>query len=132
MKKVTIAIVLLAGLGWATVSARQAAQSVPGIGSGEINVRGVVGVANTVSVAQAGPRKVALDGTQDVKIENQPIVWIAPPTFIKAGGRYLITWNGGATETVTVSSVAGAGWIQISTTPPRWVNVTLAQGIEAR
>jgi hypothetical protein len=42
----------------------------------------------------------------------------------------LITWNSGQSETVTVSAVAGAGWVQVGAT--RWVNVTLAQAIEAR
>ena len=130
MKKVTIAIVLLAGLGGATLWARQAVQSVPGVGRGEVEIRGNVAVTNTVPVAQVGAWKVGLDGTPPVRIENQPIVWIAPPSFVKSGGRYVITWNSGQSETVTVSAVAGAGWIQVGTT--RWVNVTLAQAIEAR
>jgi hypothetical protein len=130
MKKVTIAIALLAGLGWATLSARQVVQSVPGVGRGEMEIRGNVAVTNTVPVAQAGPWKVAIDGTPPMRIENQPIVWIAPPSFVRSGGRYLITWNSGQSETVTVSAVAGAGWVQVGAT--RWVNVTLAQAIEAR
>jgi hypothetical protein len=74
-----------------------------------------------------------VDGTADVRISNEPIVWIAPPSFIKPRGRYSITWNDGATENLTVSAVAGAGWVQVTTNngSTRWVNLTLARAIEA-
>jgi hypothetical protein len=97
-------------------------------------VKGVVGIANTVPVTQSGAWRVGVDGSPEVRVGNQPIVWIAPPSFIKAGGRYAITWNAGDTENVTVSGVAGAGWVQVTTSnsPTRWINVTLARSIEAR
>jgi hypothetical protein len=133
MHRRIVGVILLAGVGLTAVSARQA-QNVPGMGTGEVTVKGVVGIANTVPVAQSGAWKVGVEGSPEVRVGNQPIVWIAPPSFIKAGGRYAITWNAGETENVTVSGVAGAGWVQVTTTnsSTRWINVTLARAIEAR
>ena len=133
MRKQIVGVILLAGVGIAAASARQG-QNVPGLGTGEVTVKGVVGIANTVPVTQSGAWKVGVDGSPEVRVANQPIVWIAPPSFIKPGGRYAITWNAGDTETVTVSGVAGAGWVQVTTSnsPTRWINVTLARSIEAR
>ena len=133
MRRRIVGGILLAGVGLTAVSARQG-QSVPGVGTGEVTVKGVVGIANTVPVTQSGAWKVGVDGSPEVRVGNQPIVWIAPPSFIKAGGRYAITWNGGDTENVTVSGVAGAGWVQVTTSnsATRWINVTLARAIEAR
>src|SRR5689334_2184241 len=110
MRRLIVGVILLAGLGLTVLSARQG-QNVPGLGSGEVTVKGVVGIANTVPVTQSGAWKVAVDGIPEVRVGNQPIVWIAPPSFIKAGGRYAITWSAGDTENVTVSGVAGAGWV---------------------
>jgi len=133
MHRRIVGVILLAGVGLTAVSARQA-QNVPGMGSGEVTVKGVVGIANTVPVTQSGAWKVGVDGSPEVRIGNQPIVWIAPPSFIKTGGRYAITWNDGSTENVTISGVAGAGWVQVATSnsSTRWINVTLARAIEAR
>ena len=133
MHRRIVGVILLAGVGLTGVSARQA-QNVPGMGTGEVTVKGVVGIANTVPVTQSGAWKVGVDGSPEVRVGNQPIVWIAPPSFIKAGGRYAITWTAGDTENVTVSGVAGAGWVQVTTSnsPTRWINLTLARAIEAR
>lgn len=133
MRRRIVGVILLAGVGLTTISAQQG-QSVPGFGSGEVTVKGVVGISNTVPVTQSGSWKVAVDGSPEVRVANQPIVWIAPPSFIKAGGRLAITWNAGDTENVTVSAVGGGGWIQVNTsnTPIRWINVTLARAIETR
>ena len=129
----TIGVILLVGVGLTAVSARQG-QNVPGMGTGEVTVKGVVGIANTVPVTQSGAWKVGVDGSPEVRVGNQPIVWIAPPSFIKSSGRYAITWNAGDTENVTVSGVAGAGWVQVTTSnsSTRWINLTLARAIEAR
>jgi hypothetical protein len=133
MRRRILGVILLACVGLTAVSARQG-QNVPGLGTGEVTVKGVVGIANTVPVTQSGPWKVGVDGSPEVRVGNQPIVWIAPPSFIKAGGRYAITWSAGDKENVTVSGVAGAGWVQVTTSdsPARWINVTLARAIEAR
>lgn len=133
MHRRIVGAILLAGVGLTAVSARQG-QNVPGLGTGEVTVKGVVGIANTVPVTQSGAWRVGVDGSPEVRVANQPIVWIAPPSFIKAGGRYAITWNAGDTENVTVSGVAGAGWVQVSASnsSTRWINVTLARAIEAR
>jgi hypothetical protein len=133
MRRRIVGVILLAVVGLTAVSARQA-QNVPGLGTGEVTVKGVVGIANTVPVTQSGAWKVGVDGSPEVRVGNQPIVWIAPPSFIKAGGRYAITWSAGDTENVTISGVAGAGWVQVTTSnsPTRWINVTLARAIEAR
>ena len=133
MHRRIVGVILLAGVVVTAVSARQA-QNVPGLGNGEVTVKAVVGIANTVPVTQSGAWKVGVDGSPEVQVANQPIVWIAPPSFIKAGGRDSITWNAGDTENVTVSGVAGAGWVQVTTSnsSTRWINVTLARAIEAR
>lgn len=133
MRRRIVGVILLAGVGVTAVSARQG-QNAPGLGTGVVNVKGAVDIANTVPVTQSGAWKVGIDGSPEVRVANQPVVWIAPPSFIKAGGRYAITWNGGDTENVTVSGVAGAGWVQVNTSnsSTRWINVTLARAIEAR
>ena len=126
---VGVVLVVIVGLvGFLAVGRRR------GLGTGEVTVKGVVGIANTVPVTQSGAWRVGVDGTPEVRVGNQPIVWIAPPAFIKAGGRYAITWSAGDTENVTVSGVAGAGWVQVTTSnsSTRWINVTLARAIEAR
>ena len=132
MRRQIVGVILLAAVAVAAVSARQG-QSVPGLGTGVVTVNGVVGIANTVPVTQSGAWKVGVDGTADVRVSNEPIVWIAPPSFIKPRARYSITWNDGATENLTVSAVAGAGWVQVTTNngSTRWVNLTLARAIEA-
>ena len=132
MRRQIVGVILLAAVAVAAVSARQG-QSVPGLGTGVVTVKGVVGIANTVPVTQSGAWKVGVDGTADVRVSNEPIVWIAPPSFIKARARYAITWSSGEKEDVTVSAVAGAGWIQVTTNngSSRWVNLTLARSIEA-
>ena len=132
MRRQIVGVILLAAVGLAAVSARQG-QSVPGLGTGVVTVNGVVGIANTVPVTQSGAWKVGVDGTADVRVSNEPVVWIAPPSFIKPRGRYLITWNDGAIENLSVSAVAGAGWVQVTTNngSTRWVNLTLARAIEA-
>lgn len=133
MRRRIVGVILLVLVGLTAVAARQG-QNVPGPGTGVVTVKGVVGIDNTVPVTQSGAWKVGVDGSPEVRVGNQPIVWIAPPSFIKAGGRYAITWNGGDIENITVSGVAGAGWVQVSTgnSPTRWINVTLARAIEAR
>ena len=132
MRRQIVGVILLAAAAVAAVSARQG-QSVPGLGTGVVTVKGVVGIANTVPVTQSGAWKVGVDGTADVRVSNEPIVWIAPPSFIKARGRYAITWGGGEREDVTVSAVAGAGWVEVTTNngSSRWVNLTLARAIDA-
>lgn len=132
MRRYIVGLVLLAAVAATAVAAGQG-QSVPGLGTGVVTVKGVVDIANTVPVTQSGPWKVGVDGTTDVRVTNEPVVWIAPPSFIKARARYAITWNGGETETVTVSAIAGAGWVQVTTNngSTRWVNLTLARAIEA-
>jgi hypothetical protein len=132
MYKHIVGVILVAGVGVTSLSARQG-QSVPGLGSGVVTVKGVVGITNTVPVTQSGAWRVGVDGTANVRIENEPIVWIAPPSFIKARGRYGITWNSGETENVTISGMAGAGWVEVTTNngSTRWVNLTLARAIEA-
>jgi hypothetical protein len=132
MHRQIVGVLLLAAGGLTAVSASQG-QSVPGLGTGVVTVNGVVGIANTVPVTQSGTWKVGVDGTADVRVSNEPVVWIAPPSFIKARGRYSITWNDGATENLTVTAVAGAGWVQVTTNngSTRWVNLTLARAIEA-
>ena len=51
MRRQIVGVILLAGVGLTAVSARQG-QNVPGLGTGEVTVKGIVGIANTVPVTQ--------------------------------------------------------------------------------
>src|SRR4029079_7272554 len=79
MRRRILGVILLACVGLTAISARQA-QNVPGLGTGEVTVKGVVAIANTVPVTQSGAWKVGVDGSPEVRIGNEPIVWIAPPS----------------------------------------------------
>ena len=129
MRRQIVGVILLAAVAVAAVSARQG-QSVPGLGTGVVTVNGVVGIANTVPVTQSGAWKVGLDGTADVRVSNEPVVWIAPPSFIKPRGRYSITWNDGATDNLTVFDQTGnpipsAGLITSTQTHAREIQFAL-------
>jgi hypothetical protein len=119
----------------ATVAAFTAGQQTkerPGFGSGVVQVEGSVDVAaiktpvhvhGTVNAAQAGSWNVA--------VSNSPAVSIAPPEFLKAGGRYNVIWSTGDSETVTIASLGTGGWVRLSGSGERWVNLTTARSVTA-
>ena len=105
MHRRIVGVILLAGVVVTAVSARQA-QNVPGLGTGEVTVKGVVGIANTVPVTQSGAWRVGVDGTPEVRVGNQPIVWIAPPACSRASKRMVLPAPGWpARATLRICSV---------------------------
>lgn len=136
MQKLTIVATLgAAALLWVAVSAQQEMSARPGPGSGIMNVTGSVSVTNTPSVTVANTPAVQQQGDWRVAINNTPSVRVTEvpsPGFLRAGSRYEITWVDGTSETVTVSSIAASGWIEVERSR-RWINLTSARAIaEAR
>jgi hypothetical protein len=114
-----------AALLWVVVSAQQEMLPKPGPGSGVTHVRGSVEVANspTVLASQQGDWRVAVLNTPSVRVTEVP-----SPGFLRTGARYEITWADGAKETVTVSSIATNGWVEVERSR-RWINLSSARSI---
>src|SRR6185436_16320752 len=113
----------------------QDTRSVPGIGTGIVNVRGTVEVANALDVraSQAGEWRVAVANAPDVRVTSLPVVDFAGTGFVMRGKRYDVTWTGGERETVTVEDVAQNGWVRVAGGREgrrRWVNLTNARAVE--
>ncbi len=100
-KVATIVLVAVAGLHYAQSTAGQV-QSVPGPGTGIVTVQGEVDVRRLppIEVGQRGDWRVSLANAADVRVVNTPAVAIAPPPFLRAGGRYEVSWPGGEREIV--------------------------------
>lgn len=132
MQKLTVALALAAaGLLWVAVSAQQEMSPRPGPGSGIMNVTGSVSVTNTPAVTVANSPAVQQQGDWRVAINNTPSVRVTEvpsPGFLRTGSRYEITWVDGTSETVTVSSIATNGWIEVERSR-RWINLTSARSI---
>ncbi|MEP6914770.1 MAG: hypothetical protein ABJC89_03960 [Acidobacteriota bacterium] len=116
------AVALIAG-----VSA-QDVRSVPGFGTGIVNVRGTVEVANALDVraSQVGPWQVAIANIPEVR----PVVEFAGTGFVTRGKRYDVTWTGGERESVTIEDVGQNGWVRVTGARRRWVNLTNARSVE--
>jgi hypothetical protein len=114
-----------AALLWAAVSAQQEMLPKPGPGSGITNVAGSVSITNTPSVmaAQQGDWRVAVSNTPSVRVTEVP-----SPGFLRTGATYEIVWVDGSRETVTVSSIATNGWIEVERSR-RWINLSSARSI---
>jgi hypothetical protein len=98
---------------WIGVSAQQEMLPRPGPGSGIIDVRGTVSLANV----------------PDVRIAEIPPVTINGPAFLQRGSRYTVTWPSGEREQITVTETGqGGGWVRVSTS--RWVNLDAAYAVE--
>jgi len=119
----------VAALLWAGVSAQQEVLPKPGPGSGITRVTGSVEVSNALEVhaAQRGAWEVAISNTPSVRVAE-----VAGPSFIRSGQRFQITWADGQTEVVVASAAARDGWVPVSGTPGRWVNLANARAIDAR
>ena len=132
MQKLTVVVALAgAGLLWVAVSAQQEMSPRPGPGSGIMNVTGSVSVTNTPAVTVANSPAVQQQGDWRVAINNTPSVRVTEvpsPGFLRTGSRYEITWVDGTSETVTVSSIATNGWIEVERSR-RWINLTSARSI---
>jgi hypothetical protein len=131
--KLIIAALAAAAALIAGVSAQEA-RSTPGLGTGIVNVRGTVEVANMVDVraAQAGEWRVAVANVPDVRVTSTPVVEFAGTGFVSKGRRYDVTWIGGERETLAIEDVGQNGWVRVGTREGRrrWVNLTNARSVE--
>jgi hypothetical protein len=66
-----------------------------------------------------------------VGVTELPDVHLAGPPFVRAGGRYEVTWTSGQIEQVSVTAVASDGWAKVEHHRSRWVNLRLARAVEA-
>ena len=119
-------------LGWiATLAAPQNA-SVPGVGTGVVQVRGTVSIGNTPAVSITNMPAVSQQGEWRVAVSNTPSVIVALPAFVRAGGVYDCLWPSGERETLRVGSVAAGGWVRVEGQAVRWVNISLARSLEEK
>ena len=134
MEKSTMVLAVTgAALLWVAVSAQQEMLPRPGPGSGVTNVTGSVSIANTpaVTVANTPNVRATQEGDWRVAIQNSPSVRVTEvpsPGFLRTGSRYEITWVDGTSETVTISSIATNGWIEVERSR-RWINLSSARSI---
>ena len=121
---------LAGALVWTGVAAQQEVLTRPGPGTGLANVN----VVNRPAVAaeQGGEWQVAISRMPDVRISNTATVSIQLPRFASKG-TYLVTWQSGESERVTVIDIGEDGWVQAANTArsgARWVNLRSARAIE--
>jgi hypothetical protein len=92
---------------------------------GEVDIRRLP----LIDVAQRGPWKMSLAETADVRVVAP--VYVAPPAFVRAGGRYLVLWGANERENIEVTQVGGGGWVRVGGgARVRWINLTQAQAVE--
>lgn len=129
MRNAVAAVVATAAAAWFLTGARAQVQPVPGPGSGIVTVQGAVSVNGPVEVSQRGKWDVAISNQPEVRINGMPIVRVAGPTFL-APARYVIVWNDGSTETVTVVDAGGGNWVKVGDPAgDQWINLALARSI---
>ncbi len=108
-------------------------QPVPGFGTGIVTVQGEIDVRKLppMDVGQRGEWKVSLANVADVRVVNTPTVAIALPPFVKAGGRYEVTWTAGDRETFAVAQLGGGAWVRVAGEGrERWLNLAAARTIQ--
>jgi hypothetical protein len=118
-----VVVIVAAASVWARSSSGQV-QAVPGPGTGVVNVRGAVDIANVpvVEAVQRGEWRVAV---------TNPSVVLAPHPFLRLGGRYDVTWPVGEKETIVVGQTGPGGWVRVDTPGKhRWINLDLTKSIE--
>jgi hypothetical protein len=106
-----------------TLAAYQQTQPRPGPGSG------IMTVAGTVDIGRMPPVAATQQGEWRMVVTNAPTVVVAPLAFVKAGGRYRITWTDGATEIVNVVQAEPGGWVRIADDAPTWINLAAARSV---
>lgn len=123
-------IALVTGIG--VYALAQETQPFPGPGTGIVKVAGTIDVGNTpiVLATQYEEWKVAISNMPDVRVVNTPSVSIAPPTFLRKGGRYEITWPTGERQTIQVVESAPGGWVRIDASRQRWINLASARAVD--
>jgi hypothetical protein len=107
----------------------QEGQRLPGPGSGIIKTE----IVNTpeVEARQHGEWAVSIANVPDVRVVHVPAVSVAPPEFMRKGGRYEVTWPGGERQQIVVAQVAAGGWIKIDADArERWVNLSAARAVD--
>jgi hypothetical protein len=116
---------------WVRSSSGQV-QSLPGPGTGIVTVTGKVGIDDVVRVAPAvSDWRVVVGNVPDVRVVNTPAVALSLPSFIKVGGRYEITWGANERESIRVVETLTGGWVRAeNANRPRWLNLTIARGVE--
>ena len=86
-------------------------------------------VAGTVDIGRMPPVAATQQGEWRMAVTNAPTVVVAPLPFVKAGGRYRITWSDGATQIVNVTQAEPGGWVRTADSEPTWVNLTGARSV---
>jgi hypothetical protein len=131
--KRTIAIMVAAVVTIAVVrSSSGQVQPVPGPGTGIVTVTGTVGINDVVRVTPAtNDWRVVVGNVPDVRVVNTPAVAVSPPPFVRVGGRYEIAWGPNERESIRVVETLTGGWVRVQTdSRSRWLNLTLARGVE--
>lgn len=128
---IVIGSLALAVTVWSGVAAQQETQPRPGPGSGVTRVTGSVSIEGGVTVDQLPDVNAKQRGPWRVGVTDLPDVRLAAPTFVRAGGRYEITWTTGQTELVSVTAVATDGWVKVEHHRGRWINIGSARAVES-
>ena len=116
----------------AAFAAGQQTQDRPGFGSGVLKVEGSVDVAAVKTpVAVTGTVNANQAGTWNVAVSNTPTVAVAAPAFLRTGGRYSVVWSTGESETITIAGLGSGGWVRLTGSGERWVNLTTARSVTA-
>jgi hypothetical protein len=116
----------------AAFGAGQQTKERPGFGSGVVLVEGSVDVtAVKGAVNVQGTVNASQLGTWTVAVSNTPTVAVAGPAFLRAGGRYSVIWSTGESETMSIASLGGGGWVRVAGTGERWINLTTARSVTA-
>ena len=111
-------------------AAGQQTQSKPGFGSGVVQVEGSVDVTSVKTpVSVNGTVNANQAGTWNVAVSNAPTVIVAAPAFLRTGGRYSVIWSTGESETITIASLGAGGWVRLSGSGERWINLTTARSV---
>ena len=128
---IVIGSLALAATVWSGISAQQETQPRPGPGSGVSKVTGNVSIDGGVTIDHMPDVNAKQRGPWQVGITELPDVHVAGPRFVRAGGRYEVTWTTGQVEQVTVTAVASDGWVKVEHQRGRWINLRQARGVEA-
>lgn len=116
----------------AAFAAGQQTQGRPGFGSGVVEVEGKVDVTSVKTpVTVNGTVNANQAGTWNVAVSNAPTVIVAAPAFLRTGGRYSVIWSTGESETITVASLGAGGWVRLTGSGERWINLTAARSVTA-
>ena len=122
-------VVALSMTAWVMNSAGQGVRSVPGAGTGIIQVEGTVNVGNTptVQVANMPPVTAIQSGDWRVSVTGSPTVTVPSPDFLQVRRAYTIIWPDRGTERIVVDQIGTNSWVR---TGRRWLNLAQALSVE--